>query len=150
MEITFVSPIHLLLSFPLWTQGPLSLLFTSVPIYIQNLEKDLQKRSLQPHGLQSMEFSRPEQWSIPQYIFQPFLSPGHLPNPGIKPRPPALWADSLPAEPQGKPENTGVGSLSLLQQMFPTQELNPGLLHCRWILYQLSYGSPEKDIVGAS
>ena len=35
------------------------------------------------------------------------------------------------------------GSLSLLQWVFPTQELNQGLLHCRWILYQLSYdGSP--------
>ena len=44
----------------------------------------------------------------------------------------------LPAEPQGKPKNTGVGSLSLLQQIFPTQGLNPGLPHCRWILYQLS------------
>ena len=52
--------------------------------------------------------------------------------------------DSLPAEPQGKPENTGVDSLSLLQRIFPTQELNRGLLHCRRILYQLSYeGSPE-------
>ena len=47
--------------------------------------------------------------------------------------------DSLPAEPQGKPKNTGVGSLSLLQGIFPTQELNQGLLHCRRILYQLSY-----------
>ena len=36
-------------------------------------------------------------------------------------------------------KNTGVGSLSLLQGIFPTQELNHGLLHCRWILYQLSY-----------
>ena len=35
--------------------------------------------------------------------------------------------------------NTGVGSISLLQGIFPTQELNRGLLHCRWILYQLSY-----------
>ena len=35
--------------------------------------------------------------------------------------------------------NTGVGSLSLLQQIFPTQESNQGILHCRWILYQLSY-----------
>ena len=35
-----------------------------------------------------------------------------LPNPGIKPRSPALQSDSLPAEPQGKPKNTGVGSLS--------------------------------------
>ena len=36
-------------------------------------------------------------------------------------------------------QNTGVGSLSLLQWMFPTQELNQGLLHCSWILYQLNY-----------
>ena len=36
-------------------------------------------------------------------------------------------------------QNTGVGSLSLLQEIFPTQELNPGLLHCRWILNQLSH-----------
>ena len=35
-------------------------------------------------------------------------------------------------------QNTGVGSLSLLQGNFPTQESNPGLSHCRWILYQLS------------
>ena len=49
-----------------------------------------------------------------------------------------MWADSLPAEPQGKLKNTGVGSLFLLQRIFPTQELNWGLLHCRWILYQLS------------
>ena len=35
-------------------------------------------------------------------------------------------------------ENTGVGSLSLLQGIFPTQESNPGLPHCRQILYQLS------------
>ena len=46
---------------------------------------------------------------------------------------------SLPAEPQGKPKNTGMGSLSLLQGIFLTQELNRGLLYCRQILYQLSY-----------
>ena len=41
-----------------------------------------------------------------------------------------------------------MGSLSLLQQIFPTQELNQGLLHCRQILYQLSYeGSPEPGII---
>ena len=38
----------------------------------------------------------------------PFPSPEDLPNPGIGPRFPALQADSLPAEPQGKPKNTGV------------------------------------------
>ena len=36
-------------------------------------------------------------------------------------------------------QNSGVGSLSLLQGIFPTQGLNPGLLHCRQILYQLSH-----------
>ena len=51
-------------------------------------------------------------------------SPGNLPNPGFEPRSLALQTDSLPAEPQGKSKNIGVGSLSLLQQIFPTQELN--------------------------
>ena len=42
-------------------------------------------------------------------------------------------------------QNTGVGSLSLLQQIFPTRELNWGLLGCRGVLYQLSCeGSPSK------
>ena len=40
-------------------------------------------------------------------------------------------------------QNTGVGSLSLLQGIFPTQGSNPGLPHCRQILYQLSHlGTP--------
>ena len=43
--------------------------------------------------------------------------PGDLPKPGIKPRSPTLQANSLPSEPQGKPKNTGVGSLSLLQAL---------------------------------
>ena len=48
-------------------------------------------------------------------------------------------------------QNTGVGSLSLLQGIFPTQESNQGLLHCRWMLYQLSYqGSPVLIILGTS
>ena len=49
-----------------------------------------------------------------------------LPNPGIESRSPALQADSLLSEPPGKPMNTEVGSLSLLQGIFPTQELNRG------------------------
>ena len=61
-----------------------------------------------------------------------------------QPKDPTLQVDSLPAESQGKPKNTGVGSLSLLQGIFPTQELNQGLLHFRRILYQLIYqGSPK-------
>ena len=59
-------------------------------------------------------------------------------QPGIEPRSPTLQADSLPVEPQGKSKNTGVGSLFLLPGIFPTQELNRGFLHCRWILYHLS------------
>ena len=50
-----------------------------------------------------------------------------------------IQADSLPAELPGKSKNTGMGSLSLLQGIFLTQELNQGLLHCRQILSQLSY-----------
>ena len=55
---------------------------------------------------------------------------------------------SLPLVPLGKPVCVcvcvyGVGCLSLLQRIFPTQELNPSLLHCRQILYHLSHqGSP--------
>ena len=41
-------------------------------------------------------------------------------------------------------QNTGLGSLSLLQRIFPTEGLNPGLPHYRQILYQLSHkGSPR-------
>ena len=87
-----------------------------------------------PQTIHSMEFSRPEYWSG-----WPFPSSGDLPNPGIEPRSPTSRADSLPAEPQGKPKNTGVDSLALLQWIFPTQESNQILLHCRRILYQLSY-----------
>ena len=72
-----------------------------------------------------------------EWIAFPFFR--GLPNPGIKPRCPLLQADSLSAEPQGKPKKTGVGSLSLLQGIFLTQESNRGLLHCRQTVYQLSY-----------
>ena len=69
----------------------------------------------------------------------------------IEPRSPALQADSLPAEWQRKPKNTGMDRLSLLQWIFSTQESSRGLLHCRWLLYQLSYqGSPELKWMGMS
>ena len=51
--------------------------------------------------------------------------------------------DSLPAELPGKPKNTGLGSRSFLQGICPTQGSNPGLPHCRRVLYHLSHkGSP--------
>ena len=122
--------------------------------------------------MQSMEFSRQEYWSCHALLQGIFPTQGsnpglphcrrilyrlnHKGSPrilewvacpfsrgSIEPRSPALREDSLPAEPEGKPKNTRVGSLSLLQWIFPTQESNWGLLHCRQILYQLSYqGSP--------
>jgi len=69
----------------------------------------------------------------------PCPPPGDLSNPGIEPRSPTLKADPLLAEPPGKPKNTGVGSLILFQGVFQTQELSLVLLHCRQILYHLSY-----------
>ena len=85
-------------------------------------------------------FSRQEYWSR-----LPCPPPGDLPNPGLEPRSPALRADSLLSELSGKPKNTGVGSLSLLQGIFPIQESTQGFLHCRWILYQLSYQSSPQN-----
>ena len=91
--------------------------------------------TLWPHGLYS-PWNSPGQNTGIGSILPP---PEDLTNPGIEPRPPALQEDSLPAELPGKPKNTGRGSLFLLQQIFLIHKLNCGLLHCRWILYQLSY-----------
>ena len=56
----------------------------------------------------------------------------------------SLWPHGLYSPWNSPGQNTGVGSLSLLQGIFPTQGLNPGLPHCRQILYQLSHqGSPQ-------
>ena len=84
------------------------------------------------------------QVSVLEWVAMP--SSRDLPNPGTEPRSSALQVDSLPAEPQGKPKNTGLGRLSVLQQISPTQELNWGLLHCRWILYQLSYQKGKSEV----
>ena len=89
--------------------------------------------SLWPHGLYSPWNSLGQNTGVGS---RSLLRPA---NPGIKPRSPVLQVDSLLSEPPGKPKNTRVGSLSLFQQIFPTQESNWGLLHCRRILYQLSY-----------
>ena len=90
--------------------------FADKDLYSQSESCSVVSDSLQPHGL-----------------YSPWNSLGQ--NTGmdsqIKPRSPVLQADSLLPEPQGKPKNTGVGSLSLLQQIFPTQESNQGLLRCR-------------------
>ena len=51
----------------------------------------------------------------------------------------SLWPHGLYSPWNSPGQNTGVGSLSLLQGVFPTQGLNPGLTHCRHILYQPSH-----------
>ena len=57
---------------------------------------------------------------------------------------PTLWPHRLYSPWNSLGQNTGMGSLSHLQGIFPTQGWNPGLPHCRWILYQLSHqGSPS-------
>ena len=55
-----------------------------------------------------------------------------------------LWPHELYSSWNSPGQNTGVSSLSFLQRIFPTQGSKLGLLHCRWILYQLSHkGSPR-------
>ena len=96
--------------------------------------------SLWPHGLYPMDYTVHGilQARILKWVAFPFSI---FPTQG---RSPTSQVDSLPTESPGKSKSTGVGSLSLLQGIFPTQELNWGLLHCRGILYQLSYqGSPS-------
>ena len=44
-------------------------------------------------------------------------------------------------------QNTGVGSVSLLQGIFPTQRSNPCLLHCRWMLYHMSQEVAKDEMV---
>ena len=61
-----------------------------------------------------------------------------------QPRSSTLQVDSLPSEPPGKPKNTGVGRLSLLQGNFPTQGLNTYLL----LLLQLQMGSLPLEAPG--
>ena len=56
----------------------------------------------------------------------------------------SLWPHRRYSQWNSPGQNTRVGRLSLLQGIFPTQGWNPGLPHCRWILYQLSHkGSPR-------
>ena len=93
----------------------------------------------------SVELSRPEYWSarILEWVAFPFSRESSQPRNGTQVS--RIAGGTLPAESQRKPKNTGVGGLSLLQRIFLTQESKLSLLHCRQILYQLSYeGSPQR------
>ena len=60
----------------------------------------------------------------------------------------SLWSHGLYSPWNSLGQNTGVGSLSLVQGIFPTQESNPGLSHCRQILYQLSHQGSTRILEG--
>ena len=89
--------------------------------------------TLWPHGLYSPWNSPDQNTGMGSLSFYRESS-----QPGVEPRSATLQVDSVPVKPQGKPKNTGVDSLSLLQGLFLTLELNHGLLHCRQIVNQLS------------
>ena len=59
----------------------------------------------------------------------------------------SLWPHALHSPWNSPGQNSGVGSLSLLQGVFPTQGLNPGLPNCRQILYQLSHKGRSRILV---
>ena len=59
----------------------------------------------------------------------------------------SLWSHGLYSPWNSLGQNTGVGSLFLLQGIFPTQGSNRGLLHCKWILYQLNYQGSLKATI---
>ena len=90
-----------------------------------------------------MEFSRQKYWSE-----LPFPFPGDLPNLGINPRYPAVQEYSLPAELPGRSKNTGVGSLSLLQRIFPTPGIEPGSPALQVDFYQLSHLRGQQEESG--
>ena len=91
---------------------------------------------LQPHGLLALQAPLPMGFSRQEYCSGLLCPPpGDLPNAGTEPRSPELQGDALLSELPRKPMNTGVGSLSLLQGNFLTQESKQSLLHFGWILY---------------
>ena len=62
----------------------------------------------------------------------------------------SLWPPGLYSPWHSTGQNTGVGSLSLLEGIFPTQASNPGLLQCRRILYQLSHQGGPRILEGVA
>ena len=84
------------------------------------ISNSLQRHVLKPTRLlYPWGFTRQGYWR-----WLPCTPPGDLPNLVIEPRSPKLQEDSLLSEPTGRPKIPGLGSRSLLQWIFPTQELN--------------------------
>ena len=77
------------------------------------------------------------------YFQYPFLSQCLSENESHSVVSNSLWPCGLYSPWNSPGQNTGMGSLSLFQRIFPTQRSNPGLPHCTRILYQLSYTSVQ-------
>ena len=117
----------------------LCLSFSTVSIFLGSVKSENESRSVMSTTLwypMDYKIHGIPQARIPECIVFPF-SMGFS-QPRDRTQVSRLQAGSLPAEPPGKPKNTGLGSLSLLQWIFPTQKSSQGLLHCRQILYQMS------------
>ena len=115
-----------------------------------------------PWTIQSVEFSRPEYWSGQPFCFcnlEEARSKFWLLHLDVCLRPLSsswtwkllnrVWLFVTPETVLYSPwnslgQNTRLGSLSLLQGIFPTQGLDPHLPHCRWILYQLSHREAQE------
>ena len=102
--------------------------------------------SLRPHRLSAcqaplfMGISRQEYWNG-----LPCLPPGDLPNPGIKPRSPALQADSLPAEPQGQESGSEItqSCLTLVTPWIVAYKVSPSMEFSKQEYWSvLSFPSP--------
>ena len=107
--------------------------YVGILVPSESQSRSVLSNSLWPHGLYSLWNSPSQNTGMGSHsLLQGIPIQGS--NPGS-----TLQAYSLPAEPQGKPKNTRVSSLSFFQRIFPTWELYWGFPHCRWILYQLSY-----------
>ena len=81
-----------------------------------------------PWTIQSMEFSRSEHWEMFSSLS---LLQGIFPTHGSEPRFPVLQADSLPAEPQGKPKYGGGGEISISK--YPLKSNKDYVCVCNWI-----------------
>ena len=89
-----------------------------------------------------MEFSKPEYWSG-----LPSPSPENLPNPGIKPRPPKLQADSLPSEPPAKVKVKLLSHVQLFATLWTVAYQAPLSIHgifqarvLEWVVIAFSRG----------
>ena len=107
-------------------------------VWGEQLPTSIEWLSLEAYGIEleipSLPLARWSAWAVPNFLASLFVWSESCSIVSDSLRPHVLYS------PWNSPgQNTGVGSLSLLQGTFSTQGSNPGLLHCRQILNQLSH-----------